>query len=98
MSYVMKMINSVNKQVSDNGDPRQMDFNIQSLKKAMTSFRDFNDEYVANLEDSAFSIHCWKLSSVLSKAAKALSISSESRHGWHGLVILRVSFRMLIRN
>ena len=29
-----------------------MDFNIQSLKKAMISFRDFNDEYVENLEDS----------------------------------------------
>ena len=52
MSYVTKLINSVNKQVSDNAEPRQMDFNIQSLKKAMTSFRDFNDEYVANLEDS----------------------------------------------
>ena len=52
MSYVTRLINNVNKQVSENGEPRQVDFNIQSLKKAMTSFRDFNDEYVENLEDS----------------------------------------------
>ena len=52
MSYVTKLINNVNKQVSENGEPRQVDFNIQSLKKAMTSFRDFNDEYVENLADS----------------------------------------------
>ena len=52
MSYVTRLINNVNKHVSENGEPRQVDFNIQSLKKAMTSFRDFNDEYVENLEDS----------------------------------------------
>ncbi len=52
MSYVTKLINNVNKQVSENGKPRQVDFNIQSLKKAMTSFREFNDKYVENLEDS----------------------------------------------
>ena len=44
MSYVTKLINNVNKQVSDNGEPRQVDFNIQSLKKAMTSFLEFNDK------------------------------------------------------
>ena len=52
MSYVTKLLNNVNKQVSENGEPRQVDFNIQSLKKAMTSFRDFSDEYVENLEAS----------------------------------------------
>ena len=52
MLYVTKLINNVNKQVSENGETRQVDFNIHSLKKAMTNFRDFNDEYVENLEDS----------------------------------------------
>ena len=52
MSYVTKLINNVNKQVSENGEPKQVDFNIQSLKKSMTSFRAFNDEYVELLEDS----------------------------------------------
>ena len=51
MSYVTKLINNVLKQVSDNGEPRHIDFNIQSLKRAMSSFREFNDEYVKCLED-----------------------------------------------
>ena len=46
-----KLINNLNKQVSENGEPRQVDFNIQSLKKGMTSFQDFSYEYVENLED-----------------------------------------------
>ena len=37
MSYVTKLINNVNKPVSGNGEPRQVDFNIQSLKIAMTA-------------------------------------------------------------
>ena len=52
MSYVMKLITNVNKQMSDNCEWRQVDFNLQSLKKAIASFQDFNDEYVANLEVS----------------------------------------------
>ena len=52
MSDMTKLKNNVNKQVSKNSEQRQVDFNIQSLKKAMTSFRDFNDEYVEHLEDS----------------------------------------------
>ena len=52
MSYVTKLINDVNKQVSENGEPKQVNFNTQSLKKATISFRDFNDGYVELLEDS----------------------------------------------
>ena len=52
VSYVTKLINDMTKQVSENGEPKQVDFNTQSLKKAMISFRDFNDGYVELLEDS----------------------------------------------
>ena len=51
MSYVTMLIHNVNKQVSENGEPKQVGFNIQSLKKAMTSFRDFNDGHFELLED-----------------------------------------------
>ena len=51
MSYVTKLINNVNNQVSENSEPKQVDFNIQSMKKAMTSLRDVNDGYVELLED-----------------------------------------------
>eukprot|EP00794_Sanderia_malayensis_P002706 gene2706-3128_t len=53
MSYVTKLINNVNKQVAEDVEPGLLDFNIQSLKKAMTSFTNFNEEYVANLDDAA---------------------------------------------
>ena len=42
----------MNKQVPESGRPKQVDFNIQSLKKAIISFQDFNDGYVELLEDS----------------------------------------------
>ena len=47
-----KLINDVNKQMSENGELKQVDFNIQSLKKVMTNFRDLNDGNFELLEDS----------------------------------------------
>ncbi len=52
MSYVTKSINNVNKQVTDHVEQSLLDFNIQALKKVMTSFTRFDDEYLASLDDS----------------------------------------------
>ena len=38
--------------MSENGEPKQVDSNTQSLKKAMISFQDINDGHVEILEDS----------------------------------------------
>ncbi len=52
MAYVTKLINNVNIQVAENVEPRLLDFNLESLKKAMTRFTSFNDEYSFNLDGS----------------------------------------------
>ena len=47
-----KLIIIINKQVLDKSEARQVEYNLQSLKKAMVNFQQSNDEYAAVLEDS----------------------------------------------
>ena len=52
ISYMIKLINVINKQVLDESETRQVEFNLQSFMKAMANFQQSNGEYVAVLGDS----------------------------------------------